>query len=52
LASTSLPVSTAEQEPDIDLGAVHAQLTAIDQRIAEAAEEHNGYLKELELPPV
>ena len=43
-------VSTAEAEPDIDLAAVHAQLTAIDQRIAEAAETHNGSLKELGLP--
>jgi type I restriction enzyme M protein len=45
-------VSTAEAEADIDLAAVHAQLADIDQRIAEAAQTHNGYLKELGLPPV
>jgi type I restriction enzyme M protein len=45
-------VSTAEQEADIDLAAVHARLAEIDKRIADAATEHNGYLKELGLPPV
>ena len=45
-------VSTAGQEEDIDLGAVHARLAAIDQRIADAAAEHHGYLKELGLPPI
>jgi type I restriction enzyme M protein len=43
-------VSTAEAEPEIDLGAVHARLTDIDKRIAEAAETHNRYLRELGLP--
>ncbi len=45
-------VSTAEQEDDIDLVAVHARLVEIDKRVAEAAAEHNGYLKELGLPPL
>lgn len=43
-------VSTAEPEPQVDLAAVHDELVAIDQRIAEAAEKHNGFLKELGLP--
>lgn len=45
-------VSTAEAAADIDLAAVHARLADIDQRIAEAAAKHNGYLAELGLPPV
>jgi len=45
-------VSTTEAEPDIDLAAVHTQLVAIDKRIAEAANTHNQYLKELGLPPI
>ncbi|MEA1052267.1 type I restriction-modification system subunit M [Lamprobacter modestohalophilus] len=45
-------VSTAQAEADIDLVAVHTRLIDIDVKIAKAAEEHNGYLKELGLPPV
>ena len=45
-------VSTAEAEPEIDLAAVHAQLTDIEKRIREASETHNRYLEELNLPPV
>jgi len=45
-------VSTAESEEEIDLAAVHARLTDIEKRIAEAAETHNQYLKELGLPPI
>ena len=43
-------VSTAEPEPEIDLAAVHAQLTDIDQRIAKATKSHNKYLEKLGLP--
>jgi type I restriction enzyme M protein len=45
-------VSTAEPEPEIDLAEVHKTLMGIERRIAEAAQDHNGYLKELGLPPV
>uniref|UniRef100_UPI004056A234 type I restriction-modification system subunit M n=1 Tax=Candidatus Electrothrix sp. TaxID=2170559 RepID=UPI004056A234 len=45
-------VSTAIPEPEIDLGAVHTKLAEIEKRIAKAAETHNSYLKELNLPPV
>ena len=45
-------VSTAKPEPEIDLSEVHAQLVDIEKRIANAAKEHNRYLKELGLPPV
>ncbi|WP_156932951.1 hypothetical protein [Desulfonatronum lacustre] len=43
---------SAEAEPEIDLAAVHAQLTDIDKRIAQAAETHNRHLRELGLPPL
>jgi type I restriction enzyme M protein len=45
-------VSTAIPEPEIDLDAVHNKLAEIEKRIAKAAEIHNRYLKELNLPPV
>lgn len=45
-------VSTAEAEPEIDLAAVHMQLSDIEKRIREASDQHNQYLKELNLPPV
>ena len=45
-------ISTAKAEPEIDLAAVHAQLADVEKRIAEAAETHNRYLKELDLPTV
>ena len=45
-------VSTAEPEPEIDLEEVHKQLTELEDAIAEAEEKHNGYLKELGLPPL
>lgn len=45
-------VSTAKPEPQIDLGSVHDELTAIDKRIGQTAAEHNAFLKELGLPPV
>ena len=45
-------VSTAEAEPEIDLAAVHSRLIKIEEKIADASEKHNQYLKELGLPPV
>ncbi|UCZ57660.1 type I restriction-modification system subunit M [Desulfurispirillum indicum] len=45
-------VSTTEAEPEIDLAAVHTNLNEIEKRICEAADKHNQYLKELNLPPV
>ena len=45
-------VSTAKPEPEIDLAAVHAQLSDIENRISEATDKHNQYLKQLNLPPV
>ena len=45
-------VSTAEPEPEIDLAAVHSQLEKIEEKIAEASQEHNKYLKQLGLPPI
>ena len=45
-------VSTAEPEPEIDLKAVHYELTEIDRKAHQLAEEHNQYLVELGLPRV
>ncbi|HOC32410.1 MAG TPA: type I restriction-modification system subunit M, partial [Armatimonadota bacterium] len=45
-------VSTAESEAEVDLAEVHATLTAIEKRIAQAADTHNAFLKELGLPPI
>lgn len=45
-------VSTAESEKEIDLAAVHAELTKIDKEIAAAKQRHNGFLAELGLPPL
>ena len=43
-------ISTAEPEEEIDLGAVHAELTRIDAEIQAATDAHNAFLKELGLP--
>lgn len=45
-------VSTAEAEAEIDLAAVHAELTALDEKIRAATEKHNAFLEELGLPPL
>lgn len=45
-------ISTAEPEADVDLAAVHAEMTAIDARIAEATARHNSFLRELGLPEI
>jgi len=45
-------VSTAKPEPVIDLDEVNKNLTEINQKIANAREEHNKYLKELGLKPI
>ncbi|MFZ5579626.1 MAG: type I restriction-modification system subunit M [Pseudomonadota bacterium] len=42
-------ISTAEAEPDIDLGDVHEVLLTVDQKIKAATNKHNAYLKELGL---
>lgn len=50
--SISRYVSTAEKEEEIDLGAVHADLVAIEKQIVEAKKRHNAFLAELGLPPL
>lgn len=45
-------VSTATAEEEIDLAAVHAKLTALDEKISAATSEHNRFLIELGLPPI
>ncbi len=45
-------VSTAIKEEDVDLKAIHEEITALDRKIREATEKHNAYLKELGLPPL
>lgn len=42
-------ISTAVGEAEIDLAATHAELVAIEQRIAVAKDKHNAFLKELGL---
>ena len=43
-------VSTAEDEEEIDLAKVHAELVTLDQKIKTATKQHNEFLKELGLP--
>ncbi len=43
-------VSTARPEEPVDLAQVHAELTALSEKIAEATRKHNEFLKELGLP--
>jgi type I restriction enzyme M protein len=43
-------ISTAKPEEEIDLKAVHMELVVLEKQIKEAAEKHNGFLKELGLP--
>jgi len=45
-------VSTAVEEEEIDLGSVHGQLQALEEKIADAKKKHNEYLIELGLPPL
>jgi type I restriction enzyme M protein len=45
-------ISTATADEEIDLGAVHKKLTALEGEIAAAREQHNAFLKELGLPPL
>ena len=42
-------ISTAVGEAEIDLAATHAELVAVEQRIAVAKAKHNAFLKELGL---
>jgi type I restriction enzyme M protein len=43
-------VSTAQNEAEIDLAAVHAELLCVEKRIVTARERHNQFLAELGLP--
>jgi type I restriction enzyme M protein len=45
-------ISTAEPEPEIDLGATHKELVEIEESIQQAMKKHNKFLKELGLPPL
>ncbi|MDR1921908.1 MAG: type I restriction-modification system subunit M [Candidatus Adiutrix sp.] len=45
-------ISTAEPEKEVDLTAAHAEMAALEQKIAAAAKKHNEFLKELGLPPL
>ncbi|WP_215842701.1 type I restriction-modification system subunit M [Acidithiobacillus montserratensis] len=42
-------VSTAEQEPEIDLQATHAEIVRLAQAVEAAKQRHNGFLAELGL---
>ena len=43
-------VSTAEQEPEVDLAETRAELVTIEGQLREAAAKHNAFLAELGLP--
>jgi type I restriction enzyme M protein len=43
-------ISTAKQEEEIDLEAVHTELGVLEKQINETTEKHNRFLKELGLP--
>lgn len=45
-------VSTAVDEEEVDLKAVHAQLVDLNQKIKTATDHHNKFLSELGLPTV
>ena len=45
-------VSTAKPEEEIDLDVVHRQLADLQEEIKTAAHKHNGYLRELGIPPL
>jgi hypothetical protein len=45
-------ISTAVQEPEIDLAATHADLVRIENDLQKATAKHNTYLTELGLPPL
>ena len=45
-------ISTAMQDEEIDLGAVHGELLALENKIVAATNKHNEFLKELGLPPL
>ncbi|MEW6092112.1 MAG: type I restriction-modification system subunit M, partial [Pseudomonadota bacterium] len=45
-------VSTAEAEPELDLGLVHRQLADLQEQAQSAARRHNSFLEELGLPPL
>jgi len=43
-------ISTAVAEEEIDLKAVHTELVSLEQKIKDATEKHNAFLRELDLP--
>jgi len=45
-------ISTAVAEKEIDLAATHKELLEIEQRIRQATDAHNAFLKQLKLPPL
>lgn len=45
-------VSTSIDEEKIDLAAINKTLISLEEKIKQARDTHNGFLKELGLPPV
>jgi type I restriction enzyme M protein len=45
-------ISTAVNEAEIDLDAVHAELVEVERAITSAKQKHNSFLKELGLKPL
>jgi type I restriction enzyme M protein len=45
-------ISTAVAEEEIDLQTVNAEMLSLEQKVTEAKDKHNAFLKELGLPPL
>ena len=45
-------ISTSIDEEMVDLEAVNKKLKSLEESIVEARDRHNGFLRELELPPI
>jgi len=45
-------ISTAQEEEEIDLKAVHVELVSLEKDIKVARDKHNAFLKELGMPPL
>ncbi|MEK6804659.1 MAG: type I restriction-modification system subunit M [Nitrospirota bacterium] len=45
-------ISTAVADEEIDLQTVNAEMLSLEQKITEAKDKHNAFLKELGLPPL
>jgi type I restriction enzyme M protein len=45
-------ISTAVAEEEVDLQTVNAEMLSLEQKVTEAKDKHNAFLKQLGLPPL